>query len=287
LDARIASLQSDLHEFHRARERIDVDLDRVAEELRHHQSKLAQFEAANAAMLKSLREKGDSPDAILSEANRLEGEANTFDEESRALYKERDALKVIIREHQEELFGRYRTLESAFVPEFRRLAERFLGMDIQVDAELRDLTFGLVVQLKSQARRDLHALSESQRFFLDIALRMSLAAFAAATASVCTLIIDTPEGSLDIAYEARAGEMFSKFVSDGRNILMTANVNSSQLLIKLARSCGRGKMTLVRMTEWAELSEVQLEEHDLFEKAFKEIEDAFEMGNVADAARGG
>ena len=85
-------------------------------------------------------------------------------------------------------------------------------------------------------------------------------------------MIDTPEGSLDIAYEARAGDMFADFVRDGFNIVMTANINSSQLLIRLAERCGTDLMQLVRMTEWTPLTEVQAEEEDLFNEAYGRIE---------------
>jgi hypothetical protein len=52
---------------------------------------------------------------------------------------------------------------------------------------------------------------------------------------------------------------------------MTANLNSSQLLLALARRCGQQHMQLVRMTDWAELSDVQKEESGLFELAYSEI----------------
>jgi hypothetical protein len=132
----------------------------------------------------------------------------------------------------------------------------------------------LVLELRSSARREHHQLSESQRFFLDIALRMALAHFASNRTAPATLFIDTPEGSLDIAYEARAGEMFAEFVATGHDILMTANVNTSQLLKKLARACGPDRMQLARMTEWGELSDVQLQEEELFVEAYAQIEEA-------------
>ncbi len=67
--------------------------------------------------------------------------------------------------------------------------------------------------------------------------------------------------------------MFARFVSDDHRILMTANINTSQLLLRLAERCGRKRMKLVRMTQWAELSEVQLAEESLFDEAFEAIEE--------------
>ena len=68
--------------------------------------------------------------------------------------------------------------------------------------------------------------------------------------------------------------MLAKFALAGFQIIMTANINTSQLLIKLAGQCGRKRMRLVSMTPWVELSDVQVEEEGLFKKAFKSIENA-------------
>jgi len=115
-------------------------------------------------------------------------------------------------------------------------------------------------------------VSESQRFFIDIALRMALSEFMAEGAA--TLLIDTPEGSLDIAYEARAGSMFSNFVLEGNRVLMTANLRSSQLVLRLAQLQKSAGMQVVRMTDWTDLSEVQQSEEALFTEAYNTIDAA-------------
>ena len=106
---------------------------------------------------------------------------------------------------------------------------------------------------------------------------MALARFVSSEGAKATLFIDTPEGSLDIAYESRAGKMLANFVKTGHSIIMTANINTSKLLYSLAKECTSTRMQIVRMTEWAVLSEVQTAEVDLFEQAFSEIEDALQQ----------
>jgi hypothetical protein len=128
------------------------------------------------------------------------------------------------------------------------------------------------VTVRGTTRRLQQNLSESQRFFLDIALRMALTQHMSHPKSTGGMYIDTPEGSLDIAYEKRAGEMLAKFAKAGHQLIMTANLNSSQLLLALARQCGEKGMQLCRMTDWAELSEVQQEEEALFDQAYRAIE---------------
>jgi hypothetical protein len=126
--------------------------------------------------------------------------------------------------------------------------------------------------MEGTRRQSTTELSESQRFFLEIALKMALAQHMSNDGSPAGLLIDTPEGSLDIAYEARAGDMFADYAQAGFNLLMTANINSSQLLKRLADRCGSALMELVRMTEWTSLTEVQAAEEHLFDGAYADIE---------------
>jgi ABC-type cobalamin transport system ATPase subunit len=132
----------------------------------------------------------------------------------------------------------------------------------------------VLLEVKSSARRQFHQLSESQRFFIDMALRMAMIKYMSAPDSKGSFFVDTPEGSLDIAYESRAGDMFARFVHDGFGIIMTANINTSRLLLSLAEQCGKQRMNLCRMTTWTDLSEVQMAEEHLFDEAFEQIEKA-------------
>ena len=72
--------------------------------------------------------------------------------------------------------------------------------------------------------------------------------------------------------------MFAQFVDRGYHMIMTANINTSQLLRSLAGRCGSGKMSIVRMTEWTKLSEVQSSAQKLFEGAYEAIEAELQSG---------
>jgi DNA repair exonuclease SbcCD ATPase subunit len=173
-----------------------------------------------------------------------------------------------------ELAQRYSDAEELFVPQFRALAHSFLGLDIDVYLQQRAGRPRLVVSVEGSERRSQDQLSESQRYFLDIALRMALVRHIAAGGHTGCLYIDTPEGSLDISYEARAGNMFADFVRGHNRLIMTANINTSRLLRALATACGPKRMKVVRMMEWARLSEVQAEGEELFEEALAELQQA-------------
>ncbi len=232
---------------------------------------LNTFEAENENILSSAAESSEA--ASVSDLVRtLESEQLDAARRRDEFREVRDAARDELRPVQASLARAYEDAELEFVPIFRGLARRFLGLDLDITLDRKPNSgFQLVLDVESQRRRRTTQLSESQRFFVDIALRMALSQFMAGN-EPASLYIDTPEGSLDIAYEARAGDMFAEFVNSGNQLLMTANINTSQLLLELAGKTNADRMTLVRMTDWTPLSEVQAGAEDLFDSAFSQIE---------------
>jgi DNA repair exonuclease SbcCD ATPase subunit len=206
-------------------------------------------------------------------------QVESLEKEKRRRYKERDEYRSKLRPLQKQLEELYRNAEHVFVPMFRELAQSFLGVELNVVFELSKSTgANLVLDVQRDERREYHQLSESQRFFVDIALRMALIKYMSARDNPGCLYLDTPEGSLDIAYETRAGRMIARFANDGFGCVMTANINTSRLLLSLAEDCGSANMVLHRMTTWAQLTDVQLAEEKLFDRAFEQIEKKMTKG---------
>ncbi|VVB87745.1 Uncharacterised protein [uncultured archaeon] len=203
-----------------------------------------------------------------------------FDKEAKEEYKKRDNLKPEYEKLLKKVETAYKEAEKIFVPTFKKLAKSFIGLNLNIQPERSNKTIKLVLELKETARTESFQLSESQRFFLDIALRMSLAIFLSKNENGATMFIDTPEGSLDIAYESRVGNMFAEFTTEyNQNLFMTANINESHLLISLAEKCGKRKMKFRRMLEWTDLSLVQKEGEDLFNQVYNNIEIALNKRN--------
>jgi DNA repair exonuclease SbcCD ATPase subunit len=281
IDAALVKAKARLETCAATRSRLVKEKSQVQERLALAQEAVRAFEAKHERAIAHVREKEVSASGGVAQS------LENLRSEHRALQAERQKAYALRDEKKKELKGLQRTLESSyasaeeeFVPLFRTLAELFLGIELDVRLEGKVATgLVLVLELRSTVRREQHQLSESQRFFVDIALRMAMAQFMSSADSPAALLIDTPEGSLDIAYESRAGEMFAKFVKDGHSIIMTANINSSQLLQKLAKECGSSSMTLTRMTTWTDLSEVQVQETKLFQKAYATIEKELHRGN--------
>ena len=187
--------------------------------------------------------------------------------------KSRDEAKEKLKNLEAEIRTQYHKAEETFLPIFKDYATNFLGLDIDVELK-KSSNSGLYLALSvnNTERRDKFQLSESQQYFIDIALRFALIEIG--NSQTATMFIDTPEGSLDIAYESRAGKMFGDFVNKSFDLIMTANINSSQLLKQLALKCRNEKMKIERMTNWTILSKVQQEEQQVIENAFNEIEGA-------------
>ena len=271
LDKNLAKVARELADAFSRIERLRAELGKASERRDRSAEALERFAVRNRKEIARLEARGTlNVKAVLEEYRR---QIEDLEREKRKRYKERDGYRVELRPIQERLERQYRDAEGLFVPLFRKLAESFLGVELNVVFELSKTAGAtLILDVEKGERREFHQLSESQRFFVDIALRMALIKYMSAESYPGCLYLDTPEGSLDIAYETRAGEMIAEFVQDGFGCIMTANINTSRLLISLAEDCGSKNMVLHRMTTWAELTEVQNAEEDLFDKAFRSIE---------------
>ncbi|MGQ2911249.1 AAA family ATPase [Aeromicrobium sp.] len=244
-------------------------LDGADSQIRVARTALEGFRSSNTRALLS----GTSDHSVVDDARAgLRREiADLLQQKDEALGKRNEAMENLDT-LRKELGRRFVELESEFVPLLQELAYEFLGIPLQVDLERRGHHLGLSLTFQGSGRSSPDALSESQRFFMDIALRMALARKLSTETAPATLYIDTPEGSLDIAYEGRAGKMFGLFAGSEDRIVMTANINTSRLLLELAEQCGAEKMRLVRMTEWSDLTSVQQDAQGQFEEAYADIE---------------
>ena len=270
LDASVQDLAKRLEHADREVERLLAALGTEHNALETMRRKLRENEVAVAAALAMTSQSHESLHGVLQSYQRdIEYRMGVKKEER----QKRDVYRKELRTLQNQLAVSYREAESQFVPKFTDLARKFLGLDLALDFEISVDISRLVLSVDGTPRRGSVNLSESQRFFVDIALRMALTHQLSADGSKPVLYIDTPEGSLDIAYERRAGLMFGQFVEGGGQLLMTANINTSELLLNLADTCKASHMQLQRMTEWATLSDVQVDERDAFDRAFNQIEE--------------
>jgi energy-coupling factor transporter ATP-binding protein EcfA2 len=207
-----------------------------------------------------------------------------FDGQIAAIERQRDEerergakLSEEYRSAKRKLEQQYLNVRENFVPRFAALAKLFLGVDLDISLQSRE-NVTLVLEVRRTKRRADHQLSESQRFFIDIALRMAFAQLASSNGNGAPLYIDTPEGSLDLAYEAQAGEMIARFAEQGHRVFMTANINTSQLLASLATNSRRIGFGVERLYRWTEMSAVQEKQQNRFERTLNDLEKLAKRG---------
>lgn len=273
LDLALSRAKRTLDEAMQAKARVAKVAVERREAVKTARMEMHRFEENNRAALERVRGRVALLDGPLAETlNALRTSRQDISAQRDSAYADRDRYRDELKILQRSLEAKYVQAEAEFVPRFKSLAKAFLGVDLDISlVTSNSIGMHLQIELRGSARRNESQLSESQRFFIDIALRMALAQHVSSPSSRAMLFIDTPEGSLDIAYEDRAGQMFAEFVGSGHAMLMTANINSSKLLTTLAKSCTSEKMTLVQMTDWTELSDVQQRATDMFRNAFEEI----------------
>lgn len=280
IDERLSHARAALTDASASRARLADELKSKQRSLLDARTQVSQFEQSNDDLLEAIKSKVAAASGPLQQnLAALQQARDQLLIQRDEAYAERDVFKEQLRILQTALQGRYAKAEREFVPAFRKLAETFLGIDLDVRlTSSQGTAMKLQIEMRGKSRQQQHQLSESQRFFVDIALRMAIAEYASALASKASLFIDTPEGSLDISYEDRAGLMFAEFALAGHGLLMTANINTSKLLTSMAAMCGEEMMRLVPMTGWAELSDVQQKAATLFKTAYEEISKALATG---------
>jgi len=274
-EARVSELQSVLASEEATVARLDESAGKARVEAEALAAQVGAFEKENdALLLRASSANAAAPEAVSGFQTQI---AELMSRKRQQLDR-RNAARGELKTLQDGLTTAYADAEATFVPRFTELAREFLGLDLEIRLQTQAAGVGLLLTVQGTTRRVADSLSESQRFFVDIALRMALAQQMTSAGSAACLYVDTPEGSLDIAYESRAGSMFGQFVRSGGQLIMTANINTSQLLKRLASTCGHEQMALLRMTEWTSLSEVQSSEESLFDQAYADIESALEAG---------
>jgi hypothetical protein len=276
LDSKLAKAKEELREVTSRRDRLVAATAAALKKSNGSVSAVDKFEREHASLL-SAEPKKDESSVQRTIAGYREQIQSILLKKQRQ-YDKREKKRKELRRLQRKLMAQYSEAEERFVPIFKDLAHSFLGIELNIQLEAKSGGVALTLSVRDTPRRMIFQLSESQRFFVDIALRMALLKFTSSPDKKACLLIDTPEGALDIAYEKRAGDMFAQFVLDGFNLIFTANINTSQLLLALASLCGKSHMRLCRMTSWTELSDVQQKEEGLFNKAYKQINIALAKG---------
>lgn len=193
----------------------------------------------------------------------------------RDAYNERDGYKARLLKYTQKFKNVVNSLNQQLSNYFNKYASTFIGLDCKLTVVEKTLNkiphFYYVPEINGQVRKGIWSVSESQRFFIDQAFRMAIIDYLQSNiAGFSTFFItETPEGSLDIAYESQVAMMFKIFSESNNKIIFTSNLNSSNFLKELYREISKeerplrtldllrkGKVTKVQKSKWDQLENI-------------------------------
>uniref|UniRef100_UPI0006CFDE41 hypothetical protein n=1 Tax=Clostridium sp. NkU-1 TaxID=1095009 RepID=UPI0006CFDE41 len=157
-------------------------------------------------------------------------------QESKEAYAKRDEYKNDLNSYTQKFKSLMSHLTVELSSYFNKYASTFIGLDCELTVSekvIRKIPHIVYIpKIANQIRKDIWSVSESQRFFLDQAFRMAIIDYLQKNISDFSsfFITETPEGSLDAAYENQVAEMFSIFAQSDNKIIFTSNLNSSNFL---------------------------------------------------------
>jgi len=122
-------------------------------------------------------------------------------------------------------------------------------------------------KINDKIRYSEEELSESQRFFIDQAFRMSLISLLNEGESF--FMCETPDSSLDISYEQNAAKIFLKYVENSNTLILTSNLNNSEFLDYVITNATR--KNAINLLTIGKKSTIQASSNQLIE-ASKKIE---------------
>lgn len=202
-----------------------------------------------------------------------------LDAEIQKYYDKRDNAKKILNNLNEELIVSLEKVNEELTPLFSHFASKFLGTNcslvISTKTRASKPVSFMYPRFNDKDRQQSTNVSESQRFFLDQAFRMALIElFTQKQGAPTFYIAETPEGSLDLAYERNVANMYLEFSNSSHSIIITSNLNSSNFLQSLytvlESQKGSDKRTL-DLLKYGKLSEVQKREKESFDERYVQL----------------
>jgi len=209
---------------------------------------------------------------------------NDLDRQIDHLYKRRSKAREELQELNTELVRLLDKVNEDLTPLFSHFASKFLGTECELVISTKTRASKPIAfmypKFYGKDREQSNNVSESQRFFLDQAFRMALIdLFVMSTGSPTFYIAETPEGSLDLAYERNVATMYLEFANAGHSVIITSNLNSSRFLQTLYAALGdehnREDRTL-DLLKYGRLSTVQQRERRDFKRAITQLQLPFE-----------
>lgn len=191
------------------------------------------------------------------------------------LNSDRQSLENDIQIKQEQADNMYKTFLNCFEDRNKKLSEiyeqlssDFMGKKVTLEYERStdrfvDINY-LIPKFDDEVRKNAEDCSEAQRFFLDIAFRMSLIILNQELIGESgTFICETPESALDISYVKNVVKMFCQFMVKN-SLILSNNLQRLGLAQELTSVWDGENTSIFDLLEHGKLSEVQKNSSELF-----------------------
>jgi hypothetical protein len=191
------------------------------------------------------------------EMERLKKEQDEFVRKSQEQRDEANRISKLIEDTVLKNVQSFSNLFSVF-------ANKFLGVECKLTYEKlgNDDLKKFYPIIDGSTRESEFELSESQRFFIDHAFRMSILSHFYTTPTF--YIVETPDSSLDLSYEKNAADVFSSFLNKPYSLIITSNLNNSAFVNYIMQNDEKEK-AVVRLFEIAKKSTIQENNQELLQ----------------------
>lgn len=234
LVTRIKNKQNDIDKIDNEYALLNNNLRKLTKEKEKRSSHLIQLDSIIA------EQKKDLPTDTYSQLIwNLDKQILDLNDKVDEVYRKRDKSRKKLENLQDRFAEQLANLNQQLSTYFNKYASTFIGLECELTVKRQRIRhiphIKFLPKINGDEREDIYSVSESQRFFLDQAFRMAIIDFLQSNIPYfhTFFITETPEGSLDIAYEEQVADMFLIFAQSNNNIIFTSNLNSSNFLYKI------------------------------------------------------
>ena len=168
------------------------------------------------------------------EIKELEEARKKHQEESKKYSDEVAKISNQMNDKKAEILKELSQIFSTFASSFLGVSCRLISEDVVIEKGKKVRVFLPLVGNEIIPRGEPEEFSESQRFFIDLSFRMSLLNLFYKQSSF--FICETPDSSLDIAYERNAANVFLEYMKQKNSLIITSNLNNSDFLSYLSKN---------------------------------------------------
>lgn len=211
-------------------------------------SRITESRTEQASALRALAEAGNSElrHAQQNPApthNHMRIAINQLRKRESAAKRERDKYLACLNRELTQTNAVFESIQSKIATAFKKYASLYLDEPCGVaflkesalpgkrGPQIKAPHAAFFPVVSGHTRPSAQALSDAQRSFVDLAFRMAVIdVWHQVTKKTVTMIVETPEGAVDIAYMERVATMIRTFGDQGHTLIITTNLNNAIFL---------------------------------------------------------